>query len=360
MASSEALTQKLEEIHNQYRSEFAGRSRVTRQPDLLDAMIGRVQEVLVQAADAPAALSLGREREALYRKERDLIREALAGGPDVAEASALHDWSYLVLRRYGRNFAGRPRASRDLSLLDELLDLQSRWLRRFDEVAARHESGWQAPVRDLMAKNEALFASERGEILKARAAREGQERMSDLARRANEQFQAYRTHFAEKSRKSRHVPLLARVLRNLEGIHAEMVALRDGGFVDERHKENIGKVDQRIQHHRRELQAIQQARAGLNAGERSSAYAGEANTLFGTYRSSFAGRDRTTVDPDQLHEICEQLQVVAQQMEGLDRESGLEANRKNLAIVVDNLKRYEREFERILEAKRSQGAPAPA
>lgn len=358
MANSEALTQKLEEIHNQYRSEFAGRSRVTRQPDLLDSMIGRVQEVLVQAADEPSVLALGRQREALYRNERELIREAHAGGPDVAEASNLHDWSFLVLRRYGRNFAGRPRASRDLSLLDELTDHQGRMLRRFDEVAARHEAGWQGAVRDLMSKNHALFESERKEILKARASREGQERMGDLARRANEQFQAYRTHFAEKARKSRHVPLLSRVLRNLEGIHTEMVALRDGGFKDDRHNDNIGKVDQRIQHHRQELQAIQQARAALNAAERSSAYAGEANSLFQAYRSSFAGRDRSTVDPDALHEVCEQLQVVAQQMEGLDREAGLEANRNNLAIVVDNLKRYEREFERILDAKRALGAPA--
>jgi len=346
------LNRRLEEIHEQYRQHFAGRSRVTRDPALLDSMIAGVQQVLTQAS-SPEVRKLGEERQALYRNERTLVAEALAGGPDMAEASALHDWSFLALRRYGRNFAGRSRATRDLGLLDQLIDEQRQWKRRFGDLALRHEDGWQDGVSGLLDSNLDLFTKEREAIVEARRSRVGNDRMSDLARRANEQFSAYRLHFAEKSRRSRHIPLLQRILANLEAIHAEMTALKQGGFTSEVNDANLAKVADRIAHHKGELTKVQQAKAAMNAGEQSAALADAANDLFKQYRDQFAGRNRREVDPDLLSNICEQLQVIARQMDALHREAGLEANEKNRDIVLDNAKRYEREFERILEAKRS-------
>lgn len=346
------LLRRLEEIHEEYRQQFAGRSRVTREPERLDRMVAQVQQILTEATE-PAVRKLGEERQALYRKERAAIAEAKAGGPDVYEASVLNDWSFLALRRYARNFAGRSRATRDLGLLDQLIDEQRQWKRRFEELAARHEAGWQSGVRSLMDSNLSLFEGERPAIVQAREQRTGEARMSDLARRANEQFAAYRRHFANKPRRSRRVALLQRILSNLEGIGAEMQALKDSGFNSEVNDANIEKVTARIQHHRDELKRVQQAKAALNAGELSAALADAANGLFKEYREHFAGRNRTSVDPDKLSDICEQLQVVARQMEALHQSAGLEANAKNRDIVLDNTKRYEREFERILEAKRS-------
>lgn len=345
------LIRRLEAIHEEYRQHFAGRSRVTREPERLDRMIAQVQQILTEATD-PAERKQGEERQALYRKERAAIAEAKAGGPDVYTASVLNDWAFLALRRYGRNFAGRSRATRDLALLDELIDEQRQMLRRFDALAVGHEAGWQSGVRALIESNLKLLEGERPAIVQAREARKGEERMSDLARRANEQFAAYRRHFANKPRRSRHVPLLRRILANLEVILAEMKALKASGFSSDVNDANIEKVSSRVQHHTDELTRVQQAQAALNAGELSAALADAANGLFKEYREHFAGRSRTSVDPDKLHDICEQLQVVARQMEALHASSGLPANEKNRDIVLDNTKRYEREFERILEAKR--------
>ncbi len=352
-ATPAELTQRLEDLHEEYRQHFAGRSRVSREADRLDGLMARVQQVMDEADGAPQVLGLGQQRIDLYRSEAQLIREAQAGGPDVVEASGLHDGGFLALRRYARNFGGRPRASRDLGLLDELTEEQRRMQRRFDVLATRHEPGWQADVRGLLASNIQLFESERKAIVDSRKALPAAEKISVLARRANEQFSAYRVHFADKPRRSRHLPLLQRILSNLEVILAEMKALRDNGDGNAVNTENIGKVDSRVQHHRKELTQIQQARAQLRPGELSAGLADGANALFKRYREQFAGRQRREVDPEALNDINEQLQVIMRQMQALHDEAGLPANAGNLEIVIDNLKRYEREYEAVIAAKRS-------
>ena len=352
MANAQQLNQRLSDIHEQYRQHFAGRSRVTREPERLDSMIAAVQQVLIQAEGEPTILKTGKEREALYRQERQAIVEAKAGGPDMVRVSQLADWGFVSTRRYARNFAGRNRSTRDLGLLDGLIDEHRQWLRDFDGVAVRHDAGWQASIRELLSKNLELYEKERGAIAESRVNRPADEKVSELARRANEQFAAYRRHFANQPRRSRDVGLLRRIIANLDVILAEMNALQDAGTRDDVHTANIGKVTERLAHHNAELTRVQQAVAGQNAGERSGGLADAANGLFKRYREQFAGRNRAEVDPDALHDINEQLHVIARQMDALHREAGLEVNAKNLAIVMDNLKRYEREFERILEAKR--------
>ncbi|MEC7946570.1 MAG: hypothetical protein VX265_03320, partial [Myxococcota bacterium] len=119
------LTARADQAHDRYRREFAGRSRIGRDAAVLDGLVAQLQQILVEAGSVEGAGTLRttvEQRVALYRAERKAIAEAQAGGPDVAKAFRLHDWSWTDSRRYARHFAGQNRSTRDLGLMREMED----------------------------------------------------------------------------------------------------------------------------------------------------------------------------------------------------------------------------------------------
>jgi hypothetical protein len=349
-----ALTARAEQVHARYRHEFAGRSRIGRDAGALDAMVADLQQVKVEAdalEGASQLLAALDERISLYRTERQAITEAAAGGPDLARAFRLHDWSWLDSRRYSRHFAGKPRPTRDLGLLEEMIAAERLRKDELERIAARHEAGWRADSIEAMQKGIDLYTSERAAVLDARKQLSIAERAQVLATCANNQFSLYRAHFEGQARRTRRAALLERLLVQLEDIAAGMEAAQRGGLVSDANQGNVQKVRDRIAHHRAELGKVKQARATTRPGELSGALGDEANNLFKEYRAGFAGKSRAQVDPDALSDICDKLYMVARNMEGLAAETGIDLAEKNLAITIDNLKAYEREWSRIQAAR---------
>jgi hypothetical protein len=146
----------------------------------------------------------------------------------------------------------------------------------------------------------------------------------------------------------------------LQMIHAEMITVRDQGVRTESHLANITKVAERIRHHNDERANIERARMARTTREVTGALGDDANQLFAAFRKDFAGQPRATRNIQLLAELCERTQEVARAMNDMQRERPDDLNRKNLTIVLDQLRGWEREFEAVRNIKRAEAEAAKA
>jgi hypothetical protein len=350
----DALRRRLDAIHRQYEGNFAGQPRITRDPALLDAMVAEVTEV---AEEARALEGAGEVAEAaaknkeLYENEAKHIRDARELGPEAYHAQEIATWAQLCFSRYRRHFAGKPRGTRDVELLAELKDEVARLSAELQPLLPKLEGGSHDWVRDALSSHTDLFGTELQAIRDARKNGSLDERASILAGAANGQFQLYADHFAGKERVSRRPALLQRMVRSLEGLGNEMRGLKSEGLEGDPNESNISVVDGRLTTFSEELEHVRSTKHETPPGEIAGALGNSANAAFAEYREHFAGRDRSTRDPDMLSRLCDELHDLARQMSDLRRILDDEALDRNLNVVLDNLRLYEAEHEKVLEVR---------
>lgn len=353
--SLEALTAQADAIHTRYRNNFAGRSRATRDLKALDALIAEAEAVYNSLPpDADVLRATVGEWKTMYAAERENIAKIQNAGPDVLNAWTAAEWALVTFYRYNRDFAGQNRLTRDMGRLQQTIAEQESWL-----AAARGRPGLEEQVAR-MEEHLAIYKKELAEIPAARAKLGPDERAKLQATLANQQFALYRLHFADKPRHSRRPGLLSRLLGQLQALHAEMLITQSQGVRTEAHTQNIQKVAERIRHHNDERANIERARMARTTREVVGALGDDANQLFGEFRKDFAGQPRNTRDIVKLADLCERLQEVGRAMADLQRERPDELNRKNLALVLDQLRAWEREFEAVRNVKRAEAAAAAA
>lgn len=353
-AALETLTAQADAIHARYRRGFAGKNRATRDLAVLDGILAEMRDLLAQLpADAGGLRGTVEEWVRLYGSEREAIASVQAAGPDAVRAWRLVEWSDVTFYRYLRQFAGKNRSTRDGWLIAEMSERQAKWANELDALAARLGD---AKLTEAAAQVRTHLDTYRGEakaIPAARVALPATERARLLATLANGQFAEYRRHFAEKARLSRRIALLRRITGALEEIQREMGAVRDLGVRTPSHLDNLVKVTDRVKHHQSEISAVHTARRDASAAAIALALGDDANAVFNEYRSGFANKSRATVDPARLGELCDRLHEIAAAMDELQAERPDATNQKNVEIVIETLKAYEREFRAIEAAKKA-------
>ncbi len=352
---AEALRRRAEEIHASYKFGYAGKPRATRRLDELD---GLVQSAAALAEETRASLGDDdlthrvEERLALYRTEHKAIAEAQRAGPTAVRVTMLGARANFCMGQYGRHFAGQPRSTRDLALLDELVD---ELLAIQDEIRQAVASGVDAgPAEnhlEIIARNVELYSAERELIVEAQNGTDGAAQTSIVAAIANRQFEAYRTHFAQRPRLSRRPALLNRIVGALEWCQDAMNELIAGDFDVETNADNRKIVRERLDAYSAERQAIAERRETTSVFELIDALGTEANEIMGEYTAGFAGQDRGTRDREKLRDLCDRLFEVERQMWALANVHDEPTNGRNLRIVHDTLLLYQEEFGRIREAQ---------
>ena len=340
----------LDRLQDQYRSQFAGRARVSRDPEIMEQMIDQLANVAPQVSGDAELQKRWEECNVLFRREHQGIIDARAV-PGALQAHRLRQWAELCMGRYRRAFAGRNRNTRDLGLLD---DVRTTLEEHRERIAALHEESEALGLQgDLERIDETLglCRTEAGLIRQARTQGTHEEQGTRYANLANHQFRMYGEGFAGKSRLSRSRDRLRRITRELETIAAGMARLQSAGFSAESNDRNFKIVTERIRAYKDEASAIEEAQRSAQANERVGALANAANALFGEYREQFAGQDRATRDDEELDALIERLWPIALQMDRIDQDDGDEINERNLRLVTDNLVLYTREWEAIRTAK---------
>ncbi len=356
-----AFAQELDRIAARYEAQFAGHARATRNLDELDALIRDTESMVLRIKTIPAAaapaglaelLATASDNVTLYKKERQLIVQAKNAPPEVDSFAPLATGANLAFARYHRHFAGQSRATRDGSLLRELIaDLEAIGV-AMDDVIAKVKSPLFGEDRSLVRSTSAMYTTELRAIEEAHVAGSLDERGSGLAQRANGQFKAYQDHFAGKSRSTRRPALLSRMIEELEAVQDEMRVLKDAGLDDGNNTNNIGIVERQIAMFKAELAEVRKARKTTSLADLMGLLGGAANEVFAEYGEHFAGKDRKTRDLVRLSKLCDQLGEIRRQMLDLGRAESSDQNQKNLDIVTEQLSSYEREFELIASTQK--------
>lgn len=339
---------EINQINERYRAGFAGRSRATRDLSALKQIIADMERAASQASGAD------RERADtflnVYRSEQAQIGEVQNSGPDVLNAWRLVELSDVTFLRYARAFAGQNRTTRDVWLLREMAAEQRK---RIDSWPAGADVHARLPdAKKTLESNLELYEKEIAEIPAARARMSAQAAAQNWATLANGQFALYRVHFSGKARDSRRINLLRRIIDALTEIKAGMEAARAQGFNAASNNENITKVADRLDHHRKELVEIERARTRIAPLALTGKFGDEANAIFKEWREGYQGRNRKDVKLDRLGEMVDVLHEVAQAMEDLGRIYVDDTNRRNHGIVLDAIKRYETEYTEVQKAQK--------
>lgn len=361
----ENLTQELDQLDNDYSSNFAGQSRMTRDVALLDKIIARGNDILKRIDQIPNAAQgpeLVRLRDAaaknleLYSQERGAIIRAQEVGPTFEDFSQEATSANLVFGRYARHFAGKDRATRDLALLGELVDDLKQIDKRMGQLIEEHKVKEFARDREVVMQNLTQYQKEIPLIENAQKSGTPEDRASVLATLANNQFAVYQTHFAGEPRISRRPALLMRVIASLKSIKERMVAFQEGGLDLEFNTKNIEVVTGRLEVYEKELAEIRKLRQTTQMADIMGELGGAANKLFEAYRTSFANKPRQQVDLDLLGGLCDKLGEIRRQMADMRRAEDNEMNDRNLDIVTEQLVMFEGEFEAVVAAKAQTAA----
>ncbi len=255
-ATAERLEAQLKAITSEYDAHFANKARATRELDRLDALIDGVQSVAAQLTasggddaerEALAPIVQTAEKNlALYREEREAIVQAKTRDPGFDKFAGLAASANLIFAQFQRHFAGQNRATRDAGLLADLIE-QLQMIHK--EMLASIPKGRSNEVTsDVQVVSRALtsFRAELGEIEKAQNSGTPDEQINMLAAIANAQFEAYKVHFAGKSRTSRRPALLERIVKSLKRIQHRMQQLQSAGNGDATNTANIDVVASRL------------------------------------------------------------------------------------------------------------------
>jgi hypothetical protein len=356
VATLAELNARLEAIDARYRGRFAGHPRISRDPEELESLIREVEAAVKEAGKSADAAFTDRSTASLdlYRNELAQIQEARAAGPAAVQAHRLVSVAQMIMGRYTRFFAGQSRTTRNVGLLEE-------FIRDLTTITTELE-GLKARGADVTADLEriqqtlSVYRQETGAIRSARGDDSLPSQAQRLAGLANDQFERYRQLFANQSRVSRHPQTLESMIHTLKEVHAQMLALRTRGVSGGSHAKNISIVGERIESWETELRTIRDVVARAPVTERVGRLGEAANAIFAAYREEFAGKDRRSRDKARLGVIIEQLWPIFRSMDAIDRLDGDDTNARNLSIVTDQLRIYDREYTAIAQAQ----APAKA
>lgn len=363
----ETLTKELDELDNDYSSNFAGQSRMTRDVALLDKIIARGDGIVKRIDQIPNAAQgpdLVRLRDAatknlqLYAQERNAILRAQEVGPTFEDFSLEATSANLVFNRYARHFAGKDRTSRDLALLGELVDDLKQIDKRMGQLIDEHKVKEFARDREVVVQNLQQYQKEIPLIENAQKSGTPEDRASVLATLANSQFAVYQVHFAGEPRISRRPALLMRVISSLKSIRERMVAFQEGGLDLEFNTKNIEVVTGRLEVYEKELAEIRKLRQTTQMSDIMGELGGAANKLFEAYREAFANKPRQQVDVELLGNLCDKLGEIRRQMSDMRRAEDNDMNDRNLEIVTEQLVMFEGEYEAVVASKNQAATPA--
>ncbi len=357
--SFKALKREADDIYKRYEAHFAGKPRATRDLELLDLLIGELDDLANRAKSGlnggrdPAMISLldmAKQNLQTYKNERSAIVEAKDSSPASTAASRLITEANLAFGRYHRHFANRDRRGRDTGLLSEII-VELERIHSAMKALENEEKGSLGKNVEIVENNLDLYRQEFRAIDNAQENGTAQEQADTLANLANAQFALYRDHFAGRGRHTRRPGMLERMINQLKQIHRKMFALKQGGLVSQANDRNMEIVSQNLDVYQAELEKIREARAELTTEQLAGSLGGAANEAMQEYRDDFAGANRATRDLDQLSLICDRLCNIAYQMRAIDRDEPTELNAKNLGIVLDAWTMYETEYRKIEEVQ---------
>lgn len=351
MTTPAQIREASDKLHTEYRRNFGGLPRITRDADLLRQI--RAETVRLREQSPKKATQLRealRARIALYTKELRAIEQEQSQGPFAMAAARVANDANAAFDRYRRNFGGKSRWSRDTDLLEELIEelilAESNFklvLENWDHASVRRDL-------EVVQKNIELYTNELRAIHASRENLDDEQRVSETAGSANTLFDTYRTLFAGLPRQSRRPELLERLLNSLREIEKRMVKAAAEGNTSPHLRDNMKLVRRQVELWEVELPQLQQARAAATLNDLVMALGAEIDALWTIWREDYAGQPRETRDLERLSGVLDRSDELTRQARELHRDNELQATDRLLRVARDQRTIFVREYAAIQEA----------
>lgn len=250
---------------------------------------------------------------------------------------------------YGLRFANQSRLTRDLRVLDDVLERAEKVREQLAEIG-------DAEARDLHRRSGEMlsqYREERDQIARVQKNR-GPEVIEArlLGQRANAIIYRYRRHYAGHARNTRDRALLKEMLEDIRAVQQEMVNLSNAYGNLSGLEDDLDVVRNQVELYRNEIAAIADAQASGTAEERAGLLGTLANAQFENYRVHFAGHPRLSRRPQLMERIIASLESLLEDMQGLSQRGfSQDFHKRNQQIVGDRLEAYRNELTAIREAR---------
>lgn len=351
MTTPAEIREASDKLHAEYRRNFGGLPRITRDADLLRSIRDQTLQLREQAPKQGTQLrETLRARAALYAKELKAIEQQQKQSPYAMAAARVASDANATFDRYRRHFGGKSRWSRDVRLLEELIEELVLAESNFKVVYEHWNHGSVKRDLDVVQRNIELYTSELREINASRENLSDDEKASETAGSANTLFESYRALFAGLPRLSRRPELLERLLTSLREVEARMVATAAEGNTNEHLRGNMKLVRDQIEMWETELPQIQQGRLDSELSDLIMALGTEVDSVWGIWGEGYASQPRETRDLERLSGLLDRSDEVARQARELHRTYQIDATDRLLRVARDQRTILIREYALIKEA----------
>lgn len=256
--------------------------------------------------------------------------------------------------QYDSFFAGQPRISRDVALMDSLRDNIRPVV---TALAALPASRDRDEVLDTARKNLSLYETESKSIREAQSGGPDALEAHRLSTWAGFATRRYVRHFAGKSRATRDLGLLSELIEDLKHLNEDLSALSQE-FTNAELTDARTTVENSLKLYQDERTAIQEARGRSTPEELADLLAQVANDQFQIYQEHFVGKSRVSRRPDLLQRVINSLEGVLDLMQSANvKLPGHAHNPRNIETVTRQIAFYRTELDEIRKARQDTKFP---
>ena len=259
-----------------------------------------------------------------------------------ATLQSIREQSDKLHARWTREFAGKPRHTRDLVALEKLVEKTAALVHKAKQIPGEKGDALEKVVRERLK----LYTTERDAIAEVKYDRPGVAEVHQLGIEVDRVLAAWRRHFGGRDRRTRDLQfldvLIARLqkavtrLRELAPEHGDVVKL-----------DALDGVVTQLEVMRDERSEIDKAKRALTDAERPGMLLTEAQQALDRYRVLLGGQPRASCSLANLDAIIHTLRRVKIELQALTLD---ESQAKNLPVLEQNLAAYTEERARIAQA----------
>lgn len=262
-----------------------------------------------------------------------------------ATLQSIREQSDKLHNRWTREFAGKPRHTRELAVLEKLVEKAAALVHKAKQIPGEKGDALEKAVRERLQ----LYTTERDAIAEVKFVRPEVGLVHQLGLEIDRVLAAWRRHFGGRDRRTRDLGLLDTLIARLGRAVARLKELAPEN-ADVVKVESLDGVVTQLEVMKDERSEIEKAKRGLAAADKTPVLLAEAAQALDRYRVLLGGQPRATCSLAHMDAVIATLRGIQLDLRTPGGGELDEAQAKNLAVIDQNLEAYVAERERIVKA----------
>lgn len=252
-----------------------------------------------------------------------------------AQSDKLHN-------RWNREFAGKPRHTRNLPDLEKILEKAATLVKKAKGIPGEKGDA----LEKVVAERWQLYRTERDAIAEAQFERPEIAEIHGLGQTIDRALAVWRRHYAGRDRRTRDLPRLEDLIAILSTAIPRLEALKDHPEVN---KDSLVSLRGQLEVLKDEKNEIDKLRKAADPSTRAMTLVAEAQSALDQFRVHFARQARACCSPHRLKRLIATLERVSAELPALapDEPTAREQHDKNLGVLAAHLATWRQELPQI-------------